>query len=71
MTDTPATLAHFIHGTEVAGGSGRFGDVYDPATGRVSGKVPLASKAEVEHAIADAAAAFPAWAATTPLNRAR
>jgi malonate-semialdehyde dehydrogenase (acetylating)/methylmalonate-semialdehyde dehydrogenase len=71
MTETPIQLAHFIHGTEVAGASGRFGDVYDPATGRVSGKVPLASKAEVEKAIADAAAAFPGWAATTPLNRAR
>jgi malonate-semialdehyde dehydrogenase (acetylating)/methylmalonate-semialdehyde dehydrogenase len=71
MTTALATLAHFIHGSEVAGASGRFGDVYDPATGRVTGRVPLASKAEVERAIADAQAAFPVWAATTPLNRAR
>ena len=71
MTDTPATLAHFIDGKEVAGGSGRFGDVYDPATGQTTGKLPLASKAEVEAAIAVAAAAFPGWAKTTPLNRAR
>ncbi|KFN41114.1 hypothetical protein N789_04305 [Arenimonas oryziterrae DSM 21050 = YC6267] len=33
--------------------------------------MPLASKAEVEEAISIASAAFPAWAATTPLNRAR
>ena len=65
------TLTHFIHGQDVAGASGRFGDVFDPATGEVSGQVPLASKAEVEAAIASAQAAFPAWAATTPLNRAR
>ncbi|WP_022967809.1 CoA-acylating methylmalonate-semialdehyde dehydrogenase [Arenimonas oryziterrae] len=71
MTETPATLAHFIHGKEVAGTSGRFGDVFDPATGRITGRLPLASKAEVEEAISIASAAFPAWAATTPLNRAR
>jgi malonate-semialdehyde dehydrogenase (acetylating)/methylmalonate-semialdehyde dehydrogenase len=33
--------------------------------------VPLASKIDVENAIAVAQAAFPAWAATTPLNRSR
>ena len=71
MTGTPATLAHFVHGWEVAGDSGRAGDVFDPATGRVSARVPLASKTEVEAAIASAAAAFPGWAAVTPLNRAR
>ena len=71
MSATPASLAHFIHGKEVAGNSGRSGDVYDPATGRVSGRVPLASKAEVEAAIESAARAFPAWAAVTPLNRSR
>ena len=37
----------------------------------MTGRVPLASKADVESAIASAQAAFPAWAATTPLNRAR
>ena len=71
MTDAPATLSHFVHGKEVAGTSGRFGDVFDPATGQVTGKLPLASKQEVEAAIAVAQAAFPAWAQTTPLNRAR
>ena len=71
MSATPASLAHFIHGKEVAGNSGRSGDVYDPATGRVSGRVPLASKSEVEAAIESAARAFPAWAAVTPLNRSR
>ena len=64
-------LSHFIHGQAVAGSSGRFGDVFDPATGQVSAQVPLASRAEVEAAIASAEAAFPGWSATTPLNRAR
>ena len=71
MTLLPANIPHFIHGEDVAGTSGRFGDVFNPATGNVTGMVPLASKAEVEAAIASAQAAFPAWAATTPLNRAR
>jgi malonate-semialdehyde dehydrogenase (acetylating) / methylmalonate-semialdehyde dehydrogenase len=71
MTDTPATLSHFIDGKEVKGRSGRFGDVFDPATGAITGKLPLASKAEVESAIAVAQTAFPAWSQTTPLNRAR
>ncbi|OGT55785.1 MAG: methylmalonate-semialdehyde dehydrogenase (acylating) [Gammaproteobacteria bacterium RIFCSPHIGHO2_12_FULL_63_22] len=67
----PANLPHFINGEDVAGSSGRFGDVFNPATGNVTGRVPLASKQEVEAAIASAQAAFPGWAATTPLNRAR
>ena len=71
MTLLPANIPHFIHGEDVAGTSGRFGEVFNPATGNVTGMVPLASKSEVEAAIASAQSAFPAWAATTPLNRAR
>ena len=71
MTLLPANLPHFINGEDLAGSSGRFGDVFNPATGNVTGRVPLASKSEVEAAIASAQAAFPGWAATTPLNRAR
>ena len=65
------TIAHFIHGQAALGDSQRFADVFNPATGEVTGRVPLASKADVEAAIASAQSAFPAWAATTPLNRAR
>ncbi|MEZ5456530.1 MAG: CoA-acylating methylmalonate-semialdehyde dehydrogenase [Lysobacteraceae bacterium] len=61
-----------IAGKAVEGSvDGRFADVFNPATGAVTARVPLASKAEVESAISVAQAAFPAWAATTPLNRAR
>ena len=70
MTTSP-TLAHFINGSSVEGNSGRFGDVHDPATGRVTARVPLASREDVSAAVSAAAAAFPGWAATTPLNRAR
>ena len=62
---------HLIAGTPVPGASGRHGDVFDPATGECTGSVPFASAAEVDAAVRSAAAAFPAWAATPPLVRAR
>ncbi len=65
------TLQHFLNGARVEGSSGRTADVFNPATGEVSARVPMASKAEVEKAIAIAREAFPKWAAYTPLRRAR
>ena len=67
----PREIAHYVAGSEVRGASGRFADVYNPATGEISGKVPLAGEAEVSAAIEAAQRAFPAWAATPPLKRAR
>jgi len=64
-------IGHFIGGKVVKGTSGRSGDVFDPNTGEVQAKVALAKRSEVEHAIADAEAAQPAWAATNPQRRAR
>src|SRR5262249_36242269 len=64
-------IGHFVGGKEVKGISGRFGDVFNPNTGEVQAKVALAKQAEVEHAIGNAAAAPPAWAATNPQRRAR
>src|SRR5450432_660077 len=64
-------IGHFVGGKGVKGTSGRFGDVFNPNTGEVQVRVALASRAEVEQAIADAAAAQPAWAATNPQRRAR
>jgi malonate-semialdehyde dehydrogenase (acetylating)/methylmalonate-semialdehyde dehydrogenase len=64
-------LHHFIGGKTVSGTSGRFGDVFDPNTGAVQARVPLASKAEVTDAISDAAAAQKDWARWNPQRRAR
>ena len=64
-------VGHLIAGKAVAGSSGRFGDVYDPATGQVTRQVALANRAEVDAAVTAAAAAFPAWAATPVARRAR
>ncbi|MGO4304459.1 CoA-acylating methylmalonate-semialdehyde dehydrogenase [Cupriavidus sp. RAF12] len=64
-------LGHFIDGQRAAGTSGRFAEVFDPAQGRVTARVPVASVAEVNAAVAAAKAAFPAWSETAPLKRAR
>ena len=37
-------LSHYINGEYVKGTSGRFADVYNPATGEIQAKVPLASR---------------------------
>ena len=64
-------IGHWINGKHVAGTSGRFADVYNPATGEVQAKVALATKAELDAAIAAAAEAQKAWGATNPQKRAR
>ncbi len=66
-----ASIDHWIAGRVTAGRSARRADVFNPATGRVTGQVALASAAEVDEAVASAQAAFPAWADTPPLRRAR
>ncbi|WP_432590223.1 CoA-acylating methylmalonate-semialdehyde dehydrogenase [Streptomyces sp. HD1123-B1] len=64
-------LTHFIGGKHTTGTSGRFSDVYDPNTGSVQARVPLAGRDETRAAIADAAAAQPEWADWNPQRRAR
>ncbi|MEM9199946.1 MAG: aldehyde dehydrogenase family protein, partial [Pseudomonadota bacterium] len=64
-------LTHFIDGKHVSGGSGRFADVFNPATGEVQSRVPLADAAEVNRAVMGAKAAQPGWAATNPQRRVR
>jgi malonate-semialdehyde dehydrogenase (acetylating) / methylmalonate-semialdehyde dehydrogenase len=65
------TLHHYVNGRRVTPKGGRFGDVFNPATGEVSGRVPLANAAELGEAVAAAKAAFPGWAKVTPMQRAR
>jgi len=65
------SVHHWIDGKEAPGTSGRTADVYNPATGEVQAKVDLASKAEVDAAIARAAEAQVGWGATKPQRRAR
>ncbi len=64
-------LTHFIGGRHVKGASGRFADGFQPMTGEVITRVPLASKVEVRAAVQNSLAAQPAWGATNPQRRAR
>jgi malonate-semialdehyde dehydrogenase (acetylating) / methylmalonate-semialdehyde dehydrogenase len=64
-------IGHFVGGRQIAGASGRHGPVYNPATGEQTGRVALAGAAEVDAAVRVAKAAFPAWADTPVLRRAR
>jgi malonate-semialdehyde dehydrogenase (acetylating)/methylmalonate-semialdehyde dehydrogenase len=68
-------LSHFIAGQTVKGtpeaSGGRFGDVFNPATGEVQAKVALASRAEMRKAVEAAKKAFPEWSSVNPQRRAR
>ncbi|WP_420890358.1 CoA-acylating methylmalonate-semialdehyde dehydrogenase [Dermacoccus nishinomiyaensis] len=62
-------IGHWMNGGEVAG-TGREQDVFNPATGEVSGRVALASVSDLEQAVDAARAALPAWRATGLTKRA-
>ncbi|MFJ5370315.1 CoA-acylating methylmalonate-semialdehyde dehydrogenase [Bosea sp. CER48] len=64
-------VGHFIGGKQVAGTSGRSSDIFQPMDGSVIGKVALASAAELDAAVRNAAEAQPKWAAVNPQRRAR
>ncbi|MEA3551826.1 CoA-acylating methylmalonate-semialdehyde dehydrogenase [Pseudarthrobacter sp. C1] len=64
-------LSHFVGGHHAAGLSGRFGDVFDPCTGEVQARVPLAGRDEVQNAVAVAEKAQVEWAAMNPQRRGR
>ena len=68
---SPITIGHHVNGKAWNASAGRSQPVFNPATGAVSGHVALGSAADVAVAVAAAQAAFPAWADTPPLRRAR
>ncbi len=61
MTATPPTITHWIDGKATTLPTDRFGDVFNPATGAVSARVPLGSVADVDAAVASAKAALAGW----------
>ncbi|MFM7341131.1 MAG: aldehyde dehydrogenase family protein, partial [Betaproteobacteria bacterium] len=64
-------IDHYIAGRRSAGRSERSQPVSNPATGALTGRVRLANAADVASAVAAAREAFPAWADTPALRRAR
>ncbi|MFE0628577.1 gamma-aminobutyraldehyde dehydrogenase [Streptomyces sp. NPDC058864] len=63
------TLRNHINGEFRDAADGRTTDVVNPATGEVYATAPLSAAADVDAAMAAAAAAFPAWRDTTPSER--
>ena len=68
---TLQAIHHYVQGQRFAGTSSRQQDVFNPATGAVTGQVTLGNTADVNAAVAAAQAAFPAWAEMPPIRRAR
>ncbi|HQR56159.1 MAG TPA: CoA-acylating methylmalonate-semialdehyde dehydrogenase [Burkholderiaceae bacterium] len=66
-----ADITHWIGGRRVGGAAARTGEVFNPATGEVTGLVRLADAGTVDAAVDAARAASTAWAETSVLNRAR
>jgi malonate-semialdehyde dehydrogenase (acetylating)/methylmalonate-semialdehyde dehydrogenase len=64
-------LKNFVNGKPVESKTERWGDVYNPAHGRVESVVPMSTASEVDAAVGAARAAFEGWAATPPVRRAR
>src|SRR6202000_688866 len=64
-------ISHFIDGKRTAGQSARTADVFNPSTGHVQAKVPMASRADIDAAVASAVEAQKEWAAWNPQRRAR
>lgn len=64
-------ISHFIDGQRTAGQSTRSADVFDPSTGQIQAKVPMAGKSDIDAAVASAVEAQKGWAAWNPQRRAR
>ena len=66
---TYPNLKMLIAGQWTDGTSGIFEDVYCPADGKVIGKVPHASKSDLDDALSSSLDGFNKWRKETPLNR--
>src|SRR3954462_8726291 len=64
-------LGLFIDGEFIQGGGRREQDVLDPATGNVIGKLPHATTADLDRALAAAQRAFESWRTASPMEKSR
>ncbi|MGH3001608.1 MAG: aldehyde dehydrogenase family protein [Gaiellaceae bacterium] len=71
MAITVRTLQNFVGGDWVASTGERSREIVSPVTGETIAEAPDASRDDVEHAVAAARAAQPAWAAASAWERAR
>jgi len=61
----------FIDGERVFAGERETRAVFNPATGEEIGRLPIATRADLDHALAAAGRAFPAWSRTPAVERGR
>ncbi|HEX3002909.1 MAG TPA: aldehyde dehydrogenase family protein, partial [Angustibacter sp.] len=64
-------ITHWIDGKPYGGTTERTGEVFNPATGQVTGRVDLADAATVDQAVASAASAAEAWSRASLATRTR
>ena len=64
-------LRNYVDGAWATPQTETYLDVTNPATGETIAQVPISTKEDTDAAVAAAHAAFPAWRATPPLERAR
>ncbi|MCC6195074.1 MAG: NAD-dependent succinate-semialdehyde dehydrogenase [Burkholderiales bacterium] len=64
-------LCLFIDGEFIKGGGRREQDVLDPATGNVIARLPHATAADLDRALAAAQRAFESWRSVSPMERSR
>jgi succinate-semialdehyde dehydrogenase/glutarate-semialdehyde dehydrogenase len=69
VSNYPETLGLYIDGQWLSGDGRRTTEVYDPATGAVLGELPLASKDDLDRALAAAQTGFEVWRVTPPEQR--
>lgn len=69
MTTELRRLRNYIGGEFQDAADGRTTEVVNPATGEAYATAPLSGQADVDAAMAAAAAAFPGWRDTTPSER--
>jgi malonate-semialdehyde dehydrogenase (acetylating)/methylmalonate-semialdehyde dehydrogenase len=65
-----ASIPHFLHGERQSGTSARVGTVWNPSTGKIAARVPLASSPDVDVAVSSGERAFSEWSSWSPLKRA-
>lgn len=64
-------IGNWISGARASHIPSRLAPVYNPATGQAAREVILSTVSQVDEAVQAASKAFPAWAATPPVKRAR
>lgn len=65
----PYEIRNYVGGTWASAGAAATRPVINPATGETLGAVPQSSPADVDRAVAAAAAAYPEWRSTPPGDR--